>query len=349
VSAGRSPLYDSHAALGGRFVEFAGWDMPVQYQGVIAEHHAVRSGVGVFDVSHLGRFRLEGAGSTDLLLEQLCNNITHIEPGRAQYTMALTTDGGVIDDIIVWRFDEERYWVVPNGVNQDDVLDLFVSKAPSGVTIESKRHDTALVAVQGPNAPALIAEVAGEAPKRFRVLESTFDGAPLWMAGTGYTGEKGAELVIAAEHAESLWTALIDAGAVPCGLGSRDTLRLEMGYPLWGQDLDRHTTPLEAGLGWVVEFDHDFIGKDALERQRTGGLGKRLVPFRMHERHIARHGYPIRAGDSTGEVASGNFSPTLDGGIGMAYLSPDPGAVEEVEIKVRGEWRAATVSAIPFI
>jgi aminomethyltransferase len=349
VSAGRSPLYATHAALGGRFVEFAGWDMPVQYEGVIAEHNAVRSGVGVFDVSHLGRFRLEGAGSTELLLRLLCNNITHIEPGRAQYTMALTAEGGVIDDIIVWRFDTERYWVVPNGANQDDVLELFVSEAPPAVTIESKRHDTALLAVQGPNAPDLIAEVAGESPKRFRVLESMFDGAPLRMAGTGYTGERGAELVIAAEYAEALWTALTEAGAVPCGLGSRDTLRLEMGYPLWGQDLDRQTTPLEAGLGWVVEFDHDFVGKGVLEDQMTDGLRKKLVPFRMQGRHIARHGYRVRAGDATGEVASGNFSPTLDGGIGMAYLSPDPGDVAEVDVEVRGEWRPATVSAIPFI
>lgn len=349
MSAGRSPLYDTHAALGGRFVQFAGWDMPVQYEGVIAEHNAVRSAVGIFDVSHLGRFRLEGAGATDLLATLLCNNITHIEPGRAQYTMALTPAGGVIDDIIVWRFDEERYWVVPNGANQDDVLDLFLSEAPSGVMIESKRQDTALLAVQGPDAPDLIAEVVGDAPKRFRVLESTFDGAQLRMAGTGYTGEKGAELVIAAEHAAALWTALTRAGAVPCGLGSRDTLRLEMGYPLWGQDLDRTTTPLEAGLGWVVEFDHEFVGRAVLEDQKTNGLEKRLVPFRMQGRHIARHGYPIRAGGSTGEVTSGNYSPTLDGGIGMAYLSPDPGTVAEVEVEVRGEWRLATVSAIPFI
>lgn len=349
MSAGRTPLYDTHAALGGRFVEFAGWDMPVQYEGVIAEHNAVRTGVGIFDVSHLGRFTLEGSGSTDLLLRLLCNNITHIDPGRAQYTMALTPEGGVVDDIIVWRFEDERYWVVPNGANQDDVLELFISEAPASVAIESKRHDTGLVAVQGPGAPALISDVVGEAPKRFRVLESSFEGAAIRMAGTGYTGEKGAELVIDSDHAEVLWSSLTDAGAVPCGLGSRDTLRLEMGYPLWGQDLDRETSPLQAGLGWVVEFDHEFVGKEALQQQQANGLGKRLVAFRMEGRHIARHGYPVRSNGSTGEVASGNFSPTLDGGIGMAYLAPDPGDIATVEVEVRGEWQPATVQGVPFI
>jgi aminomethyltransferase len=263
--------------------------------------------------------------------------------------MALTHDGGVIDDVIVWRFDDERYWVVPNGANQDDVLDLFVGEAPTSVAISSRRHDTGLVAVQGPDAPALISDVVGDAPGRFRVLESSFEGAPLVMAGTGYTGEKGAELVIGSNHAESLWSALTEAGAVPCGLGSRDTLRLEMGYPLWGQDLDRQTTPLQAGLGWVVEFDHDFIGREALQQQMADGLGKRLVPFRMEGRHIARHGYAARSNGSAGEVASGNFSPTLDGGIGMAYLAPDPGDIASLEIEVRGDWLSATVAGTPFI
>ncbi|MDH3731615.1 MAG: glycine cleavage system aminomethyltransferase GcvT, partial [Acidimicrobiia bacterium] len=244
---------------------------------------------------------------------------------------------------------EERYWVVPNGANQDDVLDLFVDEAPASVTIESKRHDTGLVAVQGPDAPGLIASVVGDSPKRFRVVESSFDGVALRMAGTGYTGEKGAELVIDSNHAESLWSALTDAGAVPCGLGSRDTLRLEMGYPLWGQDLDRNTTPLQAGLGWVVEFDHDFVGKEALQHQQAEGLGKRLVAFRMEGRHIARHGYAARANGSTGEVASGNFSPTLDGGIGMAYLAPDPGDISTLEVEVRNEWQPAAVQGTPFI
>lgn len=323
--------------------------MPVQYEGVIAEHKAVRSSVGVFDVSHLGRFLLEGNGATDLLLRLLCNNITHIEPGRAQYTMALTADGGVIDDIIVWRLDEERYWVVPNGANQDDVLELFLAAAPSTVTIESKRRDTALVAVQGPEAPALLAEVVGEATKRFRVAETDFEGRLLTMAGTGYTGERGAELCIDGEGALGLWDALLAAGAVPCGLGARDTLRLEMGYPLWGQDLDRDTTPLEADLGWVVEFDHEFVGKDRLEEQRRAGGTKKLIPFRMEGRHIPRHGYRARAQGSSGHVASGNFSPTLGAGIGMAYLSPDPGSVAEIEIEIREEWLVAPVVEIPFI
>jgi aminomethyltransferase len=344
-----SPLADAHAALGARLTEFAGWEMPVQYRGVIAEHEAVRTSVGVFDVSHLGRFTMEGPGSTELLLELLCNNIAHIEPGRAQYTMALTPDGGVIDDIIVWRLEEERYWVIPNGANQDDVLETFLAAAPPAITIESRRHDTALLAVQGPDAPATVGEVIGDHPGRFRVLETTYASGPLQAAGTGYTGEMGAELVVPAAKARALWDDLIAAGAVPCGLGARDTLRLEMGYPLWGQDLDRETSPLEAGLEWVVAFDHDFTGRAALERQRSSGLPKKLVPFRMEGRHIARHGYPARAGNCEGTVASGNYSPTLGVGIGMAYLAPPPTGVDSLQVEIRGHWMEAQATEIPFI
>jgi len=345
----QSPLHAEHIRLGARFVNFAGWEMPVQYESVLGEHEAVRAGAGVFDVSHLGRFRLEGPGSTELLRTLLCNNVTAVEPGRAQYTMALNESGGVEDDIIVWRWDDERYWVIPNGANHDRIRDSFVAAANGRIAIEDLRETTALIAVQGPDAPAAIDSVLGQRVGRFRLFESEFAGSPVWVAGTGYTGERGGEIAVPAPVAVDLFNAFLVAGVTPSGLGSRDTLRLEMGYPLWGQDLDPGTSPLEAGLGWVVNWDHDFVGKPALQRQRDGGITKQLVGFAMLGRQIARHGHRLRAGEATGTVTSGNFSPTLKRGIGLGYLQPPVASNHEVEVEVRGRWLPAQQLAPPFI
>ena len=345
----QSPLYGEHVRLGARFVDFAGWAMPVQYESVLTEHEAVRAAAGVFDVSHLGRFRLEGPGSTDLLRRFLCNDVAAIEPGRAQYTMALNDSGGVEDDIIVWRWEDERYWVVPNGSNDDKIRASFVAAAGEGITIDNLRETTVLIAVQGPDAPAAIETVLGKRPGRFRLFESEFGGYPVWVAGTGYTGERGGEIAAPAEAAVGLFSAFREAGVAPAGLGSRDTLRLEMGYPLWGQDLDPETTPLEAGLSWVVNWDHDFVGKPALEEQRERGGHKQLVGFMMESRQIARHGYPLRAGMSGGSVTSGNFSPSLKQGIGLGYLNPPPVADLQVEVEVRGSWLPVERRDPPFI
>ncbi len=201
--------------------------------------------------------------------------------------------------------------------------------------VEPVRDRTVLLAVQGPDAPRIVDQVVGTIPKRFRVLVTEYAGEPCWMAGTGYTGEKGAEISVPAATGERLYRELIDAGATPCGLGARDTLRLEMGYPLWGQDLDGDTTPLEAGLGWVVAWDHDFVGRAALERQRTDGIGKQLVGFVLDDRRVPRHGSPLRVGESAGTVASGNFSPVLGRGIGMGYVTPATDATD-VSVEVRG-------------
>jgi aminomethyltransferase len=346
----RSPLHEAHEALGARFVDFSGWDMPVQYEGVISEHKAVRTGAGVFDVSHLGRFSVAGEGSTDLLRRLLCNDASAIPAGKAQYTMALNDRGGVTDDIIIWRLGDEDFWVLPNGANHDGIVSSFRAGAPGSVAIENLQTATALLAVQGPESIAVLESVVGNAPKRFRVMEAAFDGQPVHMAGTGYTGERGAEIAIAAHHAGPLLQALLDAGATPCGLGARDTLRLEMGYPLWGQDLDPDTTPLEAGLGWVVDWDHEFTGKEALARQRDGGTGKALTSFVMEGRQIPRHEYPMRAGGATGTVTSGNYSPMLEVGIGMGYLTPASGAVEaQVEVEIRDRWVPARRVELPFL
>ena len=344
----RSPLHQVHESLGARFVDFSGWDMPVQYEGVLAEHTAVRESAGVFDVSHLGRFALSGPGSTEMLRELLCNDIASIGPGRAQYTMALNERGGVEDDIIVWRWDEEDYWVIPNGANQDPILGRFHAAAPGSVTISSLQESTALLAVQGPEAPGMIEAVIGVRPERFRVVTGSFEGRDAWAAGTGYTGERGGEIAVDRDQGEALFHAFLEVGAKACGLGSRDTLRLEMGYPLWGQDLDADTSPLEADLEWVVNWDHEFVGRRALESIK-GNLPKLLIGFAMEGRQIARHDYPVRAGDSVGTVASGNFSPSLGYGIGMAFLAPPPADGAQIEIEIRGKWQRARTVEPPFL
>ncbi len=345
----RSALHDAHVGLGARFIDFAEWEMPVHYVGVLAEHKAVRSSVGIFDVSHLGRFTVEGPGSTDLLRALLCNDVARIQPGRAQYTMSLNPAGGVEDDIIVWRWDEESYWVIPNGANNDKILAHFRTAAPAGTEIRSVKESTALIAVQGPDAPAAVEQVLGLFPGRFRLARADFAGHPVWTAGTGYTGEKGGEIAAPHAVATTLFQAFLEAGATPAGLGCRDTLRLEMGYPLWGQDLDPATTPLEAGLDWVVDWDHDFVGRESLVRQRREGPPKRLTGFTIDGREIARHGYPLRAGASRGVVTSGNFSPTLEQGIGMGYLAPPAAHEAPIEVEVRGRWIPAQHRIPPFI
>ena len=322
--------------------------MPLQYEGVLAEHMAVREAVGAFDVSHLGRFSIRGEGSADLLRRQLCNDITKIAPGRAQYTMALNDQGGVEDDIIVWWIDDDSLWVMPNGTNYSEILERFRDDAPAGVQVEPVRESTALIAVQGPQAKPVLEAVLGAAPKRFRVDSGRFDGVSYLAAGTGYTGERGGEVAVPAAAGEALFEAFLEAGAAPCGLGARDTLRLEMGFPLWGQDLDETTTPLEAGLGWVVDWDHQFVGLEALAAQREAGTTRSLVRFRTEGRAIPRPGYPLRAEAATGMVTSGNFSPVLECGIGMGYLSPITEA-STVEIEIRGAWVQAEIVDPPFL
>lgn len=332
----QSPLHGLNSSLGARFVDFGGWEMPVQYEGVLAEHRAVRSTVGVFDVTHLGRFELSGAGAHDALLKLFCNDIDRIEPGRCQYTLALNADGGVIDDLIVWWWGDGRYWVMPNAANHERVM--FAFAAEPDCVVEDLQTRTVFLAVQGPDASGVLEKVVGEVPRRFRNVEVDWQGATLGLAGTGYTGEVGAELCAPAQVATDLMTALVDGGAVPCGLGARDTLRLEAGLPLWGEDLDETTTPLEAGLDFAVSFDHEFTGKDVLESQRDRGLERRLAGFVLEGRGIPRHGYRLTTeSGGVGTVTSGNMSPMLGTGVGMAYVSPpsDPGESCEVEIRDR--------------
>lgn len=344
-----SPLDSVHAAAGARFTDFGGWTMPVQYTSVLEEHAAVRTHAGVFDVSHLGRFEVRGPGAVDLVRAQLCNDITKVGPGRAQYTMALNERGGIEDDIIVWWLDEDLLWVMPNGTNSDDIVRRFTDAAPPGVSVSDVRTSTALLAVQGPAAPDLVTRVLGSMPGRFRVDGHDGEYGRLWAAGTGYTGERGAEIAVDVDHAAALWAALVDAGAVPAGLAARDTLRLEMGYPLWGQDLDAETSPLEAGLGWVVAMDHEFVGRAALEAQRSTGLERCLVAFTTEGRAIPRTGYDVTTSTGSGTVTSGNFSPTLGHGIGLAYVSPPPSDDDTIEVTIRGRPVPGSIAELPFL
>jgi aminomethyltransferase len=343
----RSPLHDLNERLGGRFVAFGGWQMPVQYESVLAEHRAVRSRVGVFDVSHLGRFALTGEGAHTAIRRLLCNDIDRIEPGRCQYTMILTTDGGIIDDLIVWWRGEDDYWLMPNAANHDRVMAAFA--AEPDCEVRGLQGETVFLAVQGPDAPELIERVVGAKPGRFRNMISESPWGEVAMAGTGYTGESGAELCADAETGAAIMEAFVEAGATPCGLGARDTLRLEAGLPLWGEDIDETTTPLEAGLGFAVSMDHEFVGKGWLAEQQESGLERRLSGFILTDRGIPRPGYEVRTSTGgSGEVTSGNISPMLDTGIGLAYFSPPIAPDEEIEVQVRARWVPGRTAKPPF-
>lgn len=343
----RSPLHELNESLGARFTDFGGWDMPVQYESVLAEHKAVRLGVGVFDVTHLGRFELSGSGARPALRKLLCNDIERVEPGKCQYTMMLNSSGGVIDDIIVWWLDDDRFWVMPNAANQERVMASF-SDEPDCVATDLQMS-TVFLALQGPKAKDLFEGVVGPAPGRFANSTLPFGEDTLTVAGTGYTGESGVEICVSPEGAEALMSALIDAGATPCGLGARDTLRLEAGFSLWGQDIDESTTPIEAGLGFAVSMDHEYTGREVLAHQKEHGVERRLTGFILSERGVPREGHLVRSTDgATGHVTSGNHSPILNRGIGLAYISPPVPAGTPIEVKIRDRWLHAVTARPPL-
>ncbi len=317
--------------------------MPVQYTSVLAEHQAVREGVGVFDVSHLGRAVVRGEGAETALRTRLCNDVANLQAGRTQYTMMLNPAGGVIDDLMVWRWDD-GIWVLPNGGNHLRVLQEIAGAAEGTVT-EDLRPSTASIAVQGPGAPEMLDSLLDVEVRRGRLFEASFDGAPLRLGGTGYTGERGGELVGDPDVIGAVFSRLVEHGAMPCGLGSRDTLRLEAGLPLWGQDLTEDVTPLDAGLDFAVAWDHEFVGREALLAVREQPA-RRLIAFTTDSRQIPRSGNKLRAGSSGGWVTSGNFSPALSAGIGMGYLEPPTD--EDVEVEIRGTWHPLRRVTPPF-
>jgi aminomethyltransferase len=345
----RTPLHDRHAAAGARLVPFAGWEMPVQYAGIREEHVAVRTGVGVFDVSHMGEIETQGPDVEAFLQRILSNDVAKIAADGAQYSVLTKDDGGVLDDLFTYRLGPDRFLTVTNASNHEKDLAWFKEHARGfDVTVRDRLDDYAMLAVQGPDARDLVAGLAdGDLPKRFRTTTATVAGAPQTLiAGTGYTGEDGVELLVAPEHAPRVWDALTEGGATPVGLGARDTLRLEVCFHLYGNDLSEDRNPIEAGLGWCCKEDTGFIGAEVIAAARANGTPETLVPFVLTGPGIARQGNPIAGG---GVVTSGTLSPCLNQGIGMAYLptgKATPGTAFEID--VRGKARSAEVREKPL-
>jgi aminomethyltransferase len=327
-------------------VPFAGWEMPVQYEGVIAEHRAVRTDAGVFDVSHMGEIEVEGPTARDLLQARLSNDVDRLAVGDAQYTLLTNEQGGIIDDLIVYRLDGHRYLIVANASNTDAVLRWLKEHELRGSDVRDVSEDYALLAVQGPNARE---KLGLPAAKAFTWAMGEIDGVEVMVNRTGYTGEDGVELGCMADEAGPLWDAVLARGVTPAGLGARDTLRLEVCYPLHGNDIGPQWDAISSGLGWACALDTDFTGVARLREIKERGPEQKLVPFRMTEKAIPRQGMTIIAGDARGEVTSGSLSPMLDVGIGMGYV---PAAASksgtELVIDVRGKERRAEVAKKPL-
>jgi aminomethyltransferase len=351
----RTPLYEEHLALGARMVPFAGFEMPVQYAGIIDEHKAVRSSAGIFDICHMAEFRVFGFEAFDALQNIVTNDLHKIdELGRAVYTVMCDEKGGIIDDLIVYHTGDLEYLVIANAANRAADVEWITAHLPHDVEFVDESDRTGLIALQGPKAIGIITELAGqEPPARFRIAEGRLDDMiPVLLARTGYTGEDGVEIVCAAGDAPAVWRMLLSFPEVtPCGLGARDTLRLEAGYPLHGTDMDRSIDPISAGLGWVVSFKKgEFIGRDVLAAIKEAGPARKLVGLTISE-GVPRHGYPVlHEGVEVGSVASGTFSPTLEHGIATAYV---PSALAEpgtcLEIVARRKTVSATVTRPPFV
>jgi aminomethyltransferase len=353
----QTPLDAEHRALGGRMVDFAGWEMPIRYGSVLDEHRACRTGAVVFDVSHMGSVWVRGPGAFAALQSLFTNDLARIAPGRAQYTHLLDDGASVVDDLIVWWVGQEEFLVVPNASNTAPVLGALhaaASDAPGGADVEDVTEQRAMLAVQGPEARRLLTALAPEAAAvaHFGVSATTLPGgASGFVGGTGYTGEDGVELFVPAEAAVDSWRALLEAGAVPAGLGARDTLRLEMGYPLHGHELGPGITPLQAGLGWVVGWDKPvFAGRGALLAERERGPGRRLAGILLADRQVPRAECPVLIdGEAVGEVTSGNVSPVLERGIALAFLAPGTKAGTAVAVDIRGRSAGGEVVKTPFI
>jgi len=339
----RTPLFARHVELGARMVPFAGFEMPVSYEGVIAEHRAVRADCGAFDVSHMGELHVDGPTAQAFLQQMLSNDIDNIEDGEAQYTLLTNEHGGIVDDLIAYRLGHGQYLLVVNASNRETVYGWLKEREPRGCEVRDTSDEYGLIAVQGPRSLERLGLLERPA---FTHEMGELDGIEVMIGRTGYTGEKGVELCCAGEDAVALWEAVLSRGAVPCGLGARDTLRLEVCYPLHGNDITSDTDAISAGLGWACALDTEFTGAAALRQIRAEGPTRRLVPFVMEEKAVPRQGMPIEGG---GEVTSGTHSPMLDRGIGMGYVSSGSASPDsELTIDVRGKRRQARVVRKPI-
>ncbi len=345
-----TPLHASHLALGARMIDFGGWDMPVYYAGINDEHRAVRSSAGVFDVSHMGQVEIAGPGAHDFLQRVLSNDLDRLADGQAQYTLLTNERGGIVDDLIAYRRGPDDYLLVVNA-GTTDVDVAVLTAAASGVPVVDHSAAHGMIALQGPASDDVLDGAVADIPP-FAFADRTIAGVRCLVARTGYTGERGVEIVTPAAATATVWDHLLAAGAVPCGLGARDTLRLEVCYPLHGNDITEDTNAIAAGLGWVCALQKDFTGVDVLRRTKEEGPAERLVAFRMAERAIPRGGMQISdaAGAPLGVVTSGTLSPSLDEGVGMGYIRTDHAAVgTEIVIDVRGRKRDAAVAAKPLL
>jgi aminomethyltransferase len=339
----RTPLYERHVALGARMVPFAGYEMPVSYAGVIEEHRAVRTDAGAFDVSHMGEIHVDGPTARAFLQATLSNDVDRIADGEAQYTLLTNEVGGILDDLILYRLGHGQYYLVVNASNRAPVYEWLKEREPRGCEVRDASEEYGLVAVQGPRSLERLG--LPEAPA-FTHAMGELDGIEVMVARTGYTGEQGVELCCADDETVALWDAILARGVAPCGLGARDTLRLEVCYPLHGNDITPETDAISAGLGWACALETEFNGAEALRRIKEAGPARRLVPFVMEEKAVPRQGMPIEGG---GEVTSGTHSPMLDVGIGMGYVPADAAAPDtELVIDVRGKRRRARIVRKPI-
>jgi aminomethyltransferase len=356
----RTPFYNLHTVLGAKMVEFAGFEMPVQYSSIIEEHLAVRRSVGVFDVSHMGEFYVRGDGALAFLQKVTINDVARLKPGRVQYSAMCYKDGGIIDDLLIYRM-ENQYMLVVNASNLHKDFDWLQAQKFGAMELENVSDTTALLAVQGPKSLATLQKLTKVNLSKieyYAFAHGTLAGVSMIISRTGYTGELGFELYFNAdiETAKKIWDAVFDAGREfgiqPVGLGARDTLRLEMGFCLYGNDIDKTTNPLEAGLGWITKLSKkEFNGRNPMLKAREEGLKRRLVGFTLPDRTLARHGYEIISNDNVvGQVTSGTFSPSLKKGIGMGYVSAElANAGNVVSVRVRGKEIPATIVVLPFL
>jgi aminomethyltransferase len=350
----QTPLHSRHTDLGAKMADFGGWDMPIEYVGTVAEHTAVREAVGVFDVSHMGYTEVVGPGAIAWLNSVVANDLDRIGPGQAQYNLLCNDSGGVIDDLIVYRIDDDHAFIVPNASNSDAVVAaLTAAAAGTGVTVTDKREDYGILAVQGPRSDALLEAIGLPAGHDYMsFVRSTWRDSPVVVCRTGYTGERGYEILAPAAAVTDLWDAVVGAGATPAGLGARDTLRTEMGYPLHGHELSLDITPVQAGLVWAVGWDKpEFAGREALVAERAAGPRRRLRGLLAAERGIPRPEMQVQNvdGDAVGQTTSGTFSPTLKQGIGLALLDPSISEGDEVVVDIRGRQARFTVTKPPFV
>jgi len=355
----RTPFYEIHKKAGAKIVPFAGYEMPVLYAGIMEEHKAVRNAVGVFDVSHMGEFYAKGTNALSFLQSITVNDVSKLTPGKAQYSAMCFDDGGIVDDLLIYMLAENSYLIVVNASNIEKDWEWMKKHCPAGVEFVNKSDETALLAIQGPKSLETMQKLTSSNLSTipyYHFVQGSIAGIEMIISRTGYTGELGFEIYFNVAHAEKIWNAIFDAGKefgiTPIGLGARDTLRLEMGYCLYGNDIDQTTNPIEANLGWITKLNKgEFVAKSILEKTKSEGPKRKLVGMMLTEKAVPRHGYPlVMNGTNVGVVTSGTFSPSLEKGIAMGYVNvPHTEIGSKISIDVRGKMVEATVVALPFL